>query len=105
MKTTSEGVSATKAALWTEVVKKVKVPKFIGTRVLHKGDVEVTPADDATLWALREIAAGRDDIKESEKRWPMVLIYDVDKDTKPEELGYVIAVQNEGLKIHRGMNS
>lgn len=89
--------SVDKCSLWAEICKKVKNPKFLGNRVLQRGDVEISTKDPQTSEALRQLTAERVDLNEVTKRWPTVIIHDVERDIPKADIAVVIATQNEKL--------
>lgn len=50
-----EQAAQVKQKLWTGVLKKTDAPKVSETRVTAKGEIRITPADEVTINALKEL--------------------------------------------------
>ncbi|XP_022164208.1 uncharacterized protein LOC111029501 [Myzus persicae] len=94
-KTTEE----TKKLLWTQVVSKNKAPKIKDSIVLTGGDLMITPADDDTRAAIESLAKEGFGIQKTGAWLPKVIIYDVEKDIRPDELAKAIIEQNPELEL------
>jgi len=86
--------------LWTEVVKKVRVPKIDQTKLAIKGDksaLRIITADIDTYKALKDIVSNRENVRRIQTRKPMVMFYDIDRDLTVEEIKDLIKTQNQEL--------
>lgn len=89
----------TKKILWSQVVSKNKAPKIKEIVKLKGGDLLITPADEKTREAIKELAKEGFGITQSGNYLPKVIIYDVDRDIRPEELSTMIIEQNPELDL------
>jgi len=94
-KTTEE----TKKLLWTQVVSKNKTPKIKDSVVLSEGYLMITPADDKTRAAIESLANEGFGIQKTGAFLPNIIIYNVDKDIRSDELARTIIEQNPELGI------
>jgi len=94
-KTTEE----TKKLLWTQVVSKNKALKIKDSVVLSGGDLMITPADDTTREVMESLAKEGFGIQKTGAFLPKIIIYDVEKDVRPDELARTIIEQNPELGI------
>ncbi|XP_060843818.1 uncharacterized protein LOC132923859, partial [Rhopalosiphum padi] len=94
-KTTEE----TKKLLWTQVVSKNKASKIKDSVVLSGGDLMITPADDTTREVMESLAKEGFGIQKTGAFLPKIIIYDVEKDVRPDELARTIIEQNPELGI------
>jgi len=94
-----QGPDKMRTDLWTDILKKTRCPKVAFTKVLPGGDLMVKPADEGTYRILKEIEANRKGMREELAKRPRVLIYDVERTIRAEDLAKVIAAQNPGLGI------
>ena len=81
--------------VWSSIVKKVAAPKVSAIRVLPRGDILVKPADEATARALVEMQ--QEGVRKEVTRKPKVLVYDVERSLKAEEIAEALARQNPSL--------
>jgi len=92
------GALEAKKGIWAEVVKRVGIPKINKTWVNGKGELRLTPGDSRTAEALREIRKeGKIEVREVERDWPKVLIYDVERDMAKEDIGRSLRSLNPEL--------
>lgn len=95
------GTGEAKRKLWADLVKGVAVPKLGSSAKLPRGDLIVRPADGPTYEALKQMESEGKGVREEKARWPTVLVYDVDRDIKKEELSGQIASQNPELGLDK----
>lgn len=89
----------TKKILWTQVVAKNKAPKIKQTVVLQGGDLLITPADEDTRTAMESLVKEGFGITKTGARLPRLIVYDVDRSLKPDELPGTIVSQNPELEL------
>lgn len=89
----------TKKILWTQVVAKNKAPNIKQAVVLQGGDLLITPADEETRTAMESLVKEGFGITKTGARLPRIIIYDVDRLIKPEELPGTIVSQNPELEL------
>ncbi|VVC36613.1 Hypothetical protein CINCED_3A019008 [Cinara cedri] len=92
-------VGDVKKTLWSDLLKKLDAPNIVSTRVMPKGDLQITPADKATYDALKRISSERTDVVQNTLRKPMVMIHDVDVTLTGEVLASTLAIQNSVLGL------
>jgi len=92
-------VEDTKKLLWTQVVSKNKAPKIKELVTLKGGDLLIIPADDKTKEAIKSLAVEGFGITQTGSFLPKVIIYDVDREIKPDELSARIAQQNPEMEL------
>jgi hypothetical protein len=80
-------------------VAKNKTPKIKGIVTLKGGDLLITPADDRTKEAIKNIAAEGFGIAQVGNYLPNVIVYDIDRDIAPKELSKRIIEQNPELEL------
>jgi len=99
-----EGAAATKKGLWSEIVRKVGVPRVDKTWVDSKGDVRIVPGDKRTTEALRTLQGGEGGVKVIEVgvNWPKVWIQNMEKDLEKEEIAGSIGMLNPELGLVKG---
>lgn len=88
-----------KKTLWSEILKKTDTPQIGGTRTTAKGNIIVTVGDDKTYQALKEIANVREDFDVGDRKYPMVMIRDVDINLSTDEIPIYLARQNPSLGL------
>lgn len=88
-----------KKTLWSDLLRKIDSPNIVSTRIMPKGDIQIIPADNATYEALKIISHERNDMKQNQKRLPMVMIHDVDVTITGETLASTLAIQNHALGL------
>lgn len=89
--------------VWSEILKKVRAPQVTRTSTMARGDLRITPGDDRTAEALRELEReGKVGIREVNQSWPKVMIFDVDKEIKEEEIARTIRSQNSETGLEEG---
>ncbi|XP_050532897.1 uncharacterized protein LOC126900906 [Daktulosphaira vitifoliae] len=86
-----------KEELWTEVTKKVMVPKM--TLIKQKDRIIVTAKDDDTLRAIKDIALMDNRIVERSAKWPKIMVKGVDKEILGEQISRAIAFSNREIGI------
>ncbi|KAF0711450.1 Uncharacterized protein FWK35_00036689 [Aphis craccivora] len=93
-------VDVTRKNIWADIVKKTGAPKIARSAVTQKGEstiINIIPADNDTYQALKSITEERPDVQLKPSKWPMVMIYDVDKDLTPDEISHNVIAQNTSL--------
>ncbi|KAL4101171.1 hypothetical protein QTP88_021192 [Uroleucon formosanum] len=95
------GTSEARKELWADLVKRVAVPKIGGAARLPRGDLVVRPADEATFEALKRLEKEGKGVREESARWPTVMVYDVERGIKKEELLGRIMDQNPELGLDK----
>ncbi|KAL4101176.1 hypothetical protein QTP88_021196 [Uroleucon formosanum] len=95
------GTSEARKELWADLVKRVAVPKIGGAARLPRGDLVVRPADEATFEALKRLEKEGKGVREESARWPTVMVYDVERGIKKEELPGRIVEQNPELELDK----
>ncbi|KAF0747250.1 Uncharacterized protein FWK35_00020551 [Aphis craccivora] len=86
--------------IWADIVKKTGAPKIARSAITQKGEstvINIVPADNVTYQALKSITEERPDVQLKPSKWPMVMIYDVDKDLTPDEISHNVLAQNTSL--------
>jgi hypothetical protein len=95
-----KGLGEVKKSLWSEIVGKVGAPKVSKTSVLPRRDLRLIPGDARTEGALRDLMKeGKVEVLEGKPRWPKVVIFDVERELRKEEIPRAILTQNPSLGI------
>jgi len=92
-----------KKEIWAEIVKRIGTPRVKRSWVNREGNLRLLPGDQRTAETLREIQReGKIGVREVEKNWPKVMIYDIDREMEQGEIPGVIGMLNPELGIEKG---